>query len=90
MVDYITSEALASDGEPIEPKQPKKSRAVHHAKRSRTSRKPCSKRPKLDARVESDDKDDNFTTGSLESESSDMSSEVEVVLNAQVCNAPTF
>ena len=40
---------------------------------------------KLDTSVESDDQDDNFTTGSLESaESSDVSSEVEVVLNAEV------
>ena len=40
---------------------------------------------KLNTSVESDNQDDNFMTGSLESvESSDVSSEVEVVLNAVV------
>jgi len=86
MADYIAAEALDSDGEPIQPKQLKKSRAAHHTKRSRTSCKACSKKLKLDTSIESDDKDDDFTMGSLELESSDGSTDVEAVSNAEVCH----
>ena len=87
MADYIAAEALDyhSDGEPIQPKQPKTSRAAHHAKRSRTSRKAHSKKPKLDTGAESDDEDEDFMTGSSELESSDGSTDVEAVSNAEVC-----
>ena len=68
--------ALDSDCQAIEPKQPETSLAVHRAQHSRTSRKPCLKKPKLDASVKSNDQDDNFMTGSLESESSGVSCEV--------------
>ena len=82
----FAARALDSDCEAIEPKQPKSSLAVHRAKRSRTSRKPRLKKPKLDTSDKSDDQDENFVTGSSESESSSMSCEVEVVSNPEVCH----
>ena len=48
MADYVAAEALDSEGEPIEPNQPKKSQVVHHAKHSR---KPHAKKLKPDAGV---------------------------------------
>ena len=81
MADYIAAEALDSEGEPIEPNQPKKSRVVHHAKRSR---KPRAKKLKPDAGVESDDQDDDFTAVSSDSESGGGSTDIEAVSNAEV------
>ena len=78
--------ALDSDYQAIEPKQPKTSLAVHRSKCSRTSRKPCLEKPKLDTSVKSDDQDDNFMTGSSELESSGVSCEVEVISNPEVCH----
>jgi hypothetical protein len=45
---------------------------------------PQSKKLKLDISVESDVQDDDFMVGSLRSESSDGSTNVEAVLNAEV------
>ena len=67
---------LGSDGDAIEPKQPKTSLAVHRAKCSRTSHKPCLEKRKLDTSVKSDDQDDNLMMDSLELESSGVSCEV--------------
>jgi len=60
MADYIAAKALDSDGKLIQPKQPKKSWAAHHAKHSPTSCKAHSKKLKLDSGIESNDKDDDF------------------------------
>lgn len=90
MAGYIAAEALDSDGEPIKLRHPRKPVAVSGAKRPRASRKARSKKPKLDIVVESDDQDDDFTTGSSESESSDESTDIEVVSNAEVRNNTYF
>ncbi|EDR03817.1 uncharacterized protein LACBIDRAFT_331271 [Laccaria bicolor S238N-H82] len=76
----ITAEALDSDGKPIPPKQPQA------ANRAKCSHKPCAKKLKPDTGVESDDKDDDFTMGSSDSESSDSSIEVEAVSNAELAS----
>lgn len=69
MASYIAAENLNSDGEAKAPKKPHRGAA---AKRSWGLRCTHAKKPKLDVGGEdSDDNDDNFTTGSSESESSD-------------------
>ena len=81
MANYVAAEALDSEGEPIQPNQPKKSWVAHHAK---CSCKPHAKKLKADAGVESNNQDDDFTAGSSDLESSSGSIDIEAVLNAEV------